>query len=92
MAFHGWNYITEFLGAFLLVMAILLSQNNPLVVGGTLSGIVYFSKRTSGGDVNPSVSLMKFLGGQLNGRDFVAYVSSQIAGAITCLYMFKMFT
>lgn len=91
MAFRGWNYITEFLGTFLLVLVVLLSNSNPLVVGGTLSAILYFSRGRSGGDVNPAISMVKFLGGNLDGRDFVAYTASQIGGAITCLYIFKMF-
>jgi hypothetical protein len=34
---------------------------------------------------------VNYLGGKLAWRDFLAYLASQIGGAVTCLYVFKMF-
>lgn len=94
MKFEGWKYISEFLGTFLLIGTILVSQNNPFGVGAVVAMIVWFGKRGGGNgpDINPAASLMRFFAGRLPVHDFVGYVASQIAGAISCLYAFKMFT
>lgn len=86
-----WKFVVEFLGTFVLVLSILYSNTNPLVVGGTLGGIAWLGRDKSGAHVNPAVSLAQFLGGKLSGNELAGYVASQIAGAITCLYMFKVF-
>jgi aquaporin Z len=88
---RAWNYVSEFLGTFLLVLSILVSNGNPIAIGGALGLVVYFSKGMSGGNVNPAVSLVNYLGGKLAWRDFLAYLASQVGGAVTCLYVFKMF-
>ncbi len=85
-----WKFATEFLGTFLLVLAILLSTN-PLVIGGVFAGVFWLAKDRSGGHINPAVTLVKLLGGKLSMNELAGYVASQIAGAITCLYMFKVF-
>jgi aquaporin Z len=86
-----WKFVTEFLGTFLLVLAILFSNTSPLVVGGTVTGIVWLARDKSGAHINPAVSLIQFLGGKLPGNEFAGYVAAQIAGAVACLYMFKVF-
>jgi glycerol uptake facilitator-like aquaporin len=86
-----WKFITEFLGTFLLVLAIIRSNTDPLIVGGTVAGVVWLGKDRSGAHINPAVSLIQYLGGKLSGNELAGYVASQIAGAITCLYMFKVF-
>lgn len=85
------NFVLEFLGTFLLVLTILLSNNRPIVVGLAVAAIVWFGKDSSGAHINPAVSLMRFLGGKLSLNEFIGYVSSQVAGAVTSLYMFKVF-
>lgn len=86
-----WKFGLEFLGTFLLVLTLLLSNNSPLAVGAAVAAIIWFAKDMSGAQINPAVSLVRFLGGKLSLREFIGYVSSQIAGAVTSLYMFKVF-
>jgi glycerol uptake facilitator-like aquaporin len=86
-----WKFITEFLGTFMLVLVLIYSNNSPLAVGGTVAGIIWLGKDRSGAHINPAVSLVRYLGGKLSMNELAGYVASQIAGAIACLYMFKVF-
>lgn len=85
------KFVFEFLGTFLLVLTLLLSNNSPLAVGAVVAAIIWFGKDKSGAQINPAVSLMRFLGGKLSLNELVGYVASQVAGAVTSLYMFKVF-
>jgi glycerol uptake facilitator-like aquaporin len=84
-------FFAEFLGTFLLVLSILVSNNNPLFVGGAVALIVWFASSISGAHINPAVSLMRFLGGKLESMKLAGFVAAQIAGAVACLYVFKIF-
>ncbi len=83
--------VVEFIGTFLLVLAIVMSNSNPIVVGLMVAFVMWFGVGKSGAHINPAVSLVKFLGGKLTSRDLAGYVVSQCAGAITSLYVIKMF-
>lgn len=85
------KFVFEFLGTFLLVLTLLLSNNSPIAVGGVVAAIIWFGRDRSGAQINPAVSLARFLGGRLSLREFVGYVASQVAGAVASLYMFKVF-
>lgn len=84
-------FLTEFLGTFLLILALLISNNNPLMVGAAVGTIIWFGAGSSGAHINPAISLVRFLGGKLSSMDLAGYVASQFAGAVACLYVFKVF-
>ncbi len=72
----------EFAGTFVLVLVI-LGVGYSLAVGATLAGIVYFLSTTSGGHVNPAVSLAMWLRGAIDTEKFISYIVAQCAGAAT---------
>ncbi len=84
------SFFAEFLGTFLLVLATIMTTN-PLAVGGTLAFIMFFGMSISGAHVNPAISLIKYLGGKLNSKQLTGYVASQLAGAVSALYIIKFF-
>jgi len=81
--------LSEFLGTFLLVLSVLASGGNALFVGLTLSLVIFFTAKTSGGHVNPAVSLVLFLKNKLSLEEFGSEVVAQLLGGTVCLYMFK---
>lgn len=85
------QYLAEFLGTLLLMMSILASGGNAFVVGIALTIGLFFTSRTSGGHLNPAVSLAMYMKGTLTGANAGAYIVSQALGAVTALYVFKMF-
>jgi aquaporin Z len=82
------NYITEFIGTFFLVLTVGLTVIGavpmaPLAIGASLMIMVYMGGHVSGGHYNPAVSLAVLLRGKMTSAgEFVAYVVSQLAGAI----------
>jgi aquaporin Z len=84
------NLIAEFLGTLLFVLSILASGGNPLFIGLTLAVIIFFAAKTSGGHVNPAVSLAMYLRKRLSMNDLVGYIAAQLLGAATSVYLFKV--
>jgi aquaporin Z len=82
------KYLTEFIGTFFLVLTVGLTVIGavpmaPLAIGASLMIMVYMGGHVSGGHYNPAVSLAVLLRGKLASTgEFVAYVVSQLAGAI----------
>jgi aquaporin Z len=82
------KYVTEFIGTFFLVLTVGLTVIGavpmaPLAIGASLMIMVYMGGHVSGGHYNPAVSLAVLLRGKLASTgEFVAYVVSQLAGAI----------
>ena len=82
--------IGEFLGTFLILMSILV-VGNPLVIGGVLALVIWLLSKTSGGHVNPAVSLAFYLKGSLSNMEYIGYMGAQFAAAIAALYTYKAF-
>jgi aquaporin Z len=80
------KYLTEFIGAFFLVLTIGLtvtaqSPFAPLAIGSALMIMVYMGGHISGGHYNPAVSLAVLMRGKMDGKDFIPYVVAQVVGA-----------
>ena len=82
--------IGEFLGTFLFILSILLTGNS-ILIGLSLTLIIYILSTISGGHVNPAVSLAFFLKGDLTPLMFFSYVVVQLLGATASLYTFNAF-
>ena len=87
------NYLplaVEFLGALLLVLSILIS-NNSLVIGATLAIIIYLVGDISGAHVNQAVSLDMYMKGSLTLNEFASYVGMQMLGGASSAYLYSLF-
>lgn len=85
------NYLAllaEFLGTFLLLISI-LATGNALVIGLTLSLIIFLIGGLSGAHVNPAVSLAMLLNGSLSVPELAAYAAVQLAGGAAAVYVFR---
>jgi len=83
--------LAEFLGSFLLALAVLASGGNPLIVGGALALIIFLVGKISGGHVNPAVTAAIYAKGGLTATETLLYMGSQIAGGFASLYTYKVF-
>jgi aquaporin Z len=83
------SYFGEFFGAFLFILSIFLSNGNPFVIGGVLAVIIYFIAGTSGGHVNPAVSLAMYLNGVIKAGDLYTYMIAQLLGGAAAFYTYK---
>jgi aquaporin Z len=81
------SYLTEFIGAFFLVLTVCLtvptgSPFAPIAIGCVLMVMVYMGGHISGGHYNPAVSLAACLRGALPSSRMAGYMMVQLAGAV----------
>lgn len=85
------QYLAEFLGTLLLLLGILASGGNAVVVGITLAIAIFFTGKTSGGHINPAVSVAMYMKGALSFNDLIGYIVAQTLGAVSSLFLFRTF-
>jgi len=83
------KYLTEFIGAFFLVLTIgctVLSREAgvipPLAIGAALMVMVYAGGHISGAHYNPAVTVAVYLRGKLPMADVGPYIAAQVIGAV----------
>jgi aquaporin Z len=82
--------ISEFAGTFLLLLSI-LATGNAYIIGATLAVVILLIGATSGGHVNPAVSLTMYMKGALSLQELLTYVAVQSLGGISALYAYRTF-
>lgn len=80
--------LSEFIGTFILVLAILLSGKPLFIAAGFLVAIAMIGP-LSGGHINPAVSFVMAIKGDLPWSSLAHYVVAQIAGALLALAVFR---
>ena len=90
-------YLTEFIGAFFLVLTIGLTSVSgldvaPLAIGSALMVMVYMGGHISGAHYNPAVSLACCIRGALPWSQLAPYVLSQVLGAIAAGFVVYLIT
>ncbi len=75
------KYITEFIGAFFLVLVIGMT-GEPLAIGAALMVMIYAGGHISGAHYNPAVTLAVLMRGRIKTGEALTYMGSQIAGAL----------
>jgi len=85
-----YNYLAEFLGTLFFVYVI-LATGNPLAIGITLALVILLLTKSSGGHVNPAVSIVMASVGKLNMNDLLPYIIAQILGGLTAVQIYKRF-
>lgn len=83
--------LSEFLGTFLLTLAIIASGGNPWVSGGALALVILLVGAMSGAYVNPAVSLAMYLKGALSSQELASYIVVQLLGGASSLYAYNAF-
>ncbi len=84
------SYLAEYLGAFFFILMILASAGHPLIVGATLAITIFLIATTSGGHINPAVSLAMYLNGSLTPINLLTYVFVQLLGGFSAYYAYSM--
>jgi glycerol uptake facilitator-like aquaporin len=84
------KYLVEFFGTLFFLFVILNSSRvssnlQPLLIGLSLAIAIMVGGKISGGNYNPAVSIMMYLGNKLNQDDVIPYILSQIMGGIVAL-------
>ena len=85
-----YNYIVEFIGTIFFVYVI-LATGNPLAIGAALALVILLAKNTSGGHMNPAVSLAMASSGALPSTELFPYMIAQFMGALVAYQIYMRF-
>ena len=75
----------EYLGTFLLTLA-MLTSTNPIVIAFVYGIILFLIIPVSGGLVNPAISIVQYLNGKLGYREAIIYIVVQVLAAISSYF------
>lgn len=82
------EYIAETIGSFIFFTIILTREDATMIAVGLLIGILIASI-ASQGHLNPAVTTMAYIKGNMDGEKAVAYIISQMIGAILAIQWAK---
>jgi glycerol uptake facilitator-like aquaporin len=82
-------FLSEFIGTFILVLAI-LAAGNPLFIAAAFLAAITIASVFSGGHLNPVVSLVMVMNGTIKSGQLATYIPAQVAGALTAYCAFKL--
>jgi aquaporin Z len=85
-----YNYLVEFIGTLFFVYVI-LATGNPLAIGVALALIMIVASKSSGGHINPAVSIAMASAGKLSIKELLPYIIAQVLGGLTALQIYKRF-
>ncbi len=83
------QFLAEFLGTFILVLAILSSGGQALTIGLALALAIYLIGSVSGGHLNPAVSLTMLANKSINTNTAIYYIIAQIVGGLVAYVFYK---
>jgi len=83
--------VAEFVGTFVLTVALLNSAGNVIIAGVTVMVLVMALSRLSGGHVNPAVTIAMWATRQISGIKAAGFVVAQILGAMLALVIVTQF-
>jgi glycerol uptake facilitator-like aquaporin len=90
ISYRMYNYLVEFIGTLFFVYVI-LATGNPLAIGVSLALIIIVASKSSGGHVNPAVSIAMASAGKLNINELLPYIIAQVLGGLTALQIYKRY-
>jgi glycerol uptake facilitator-like aquaporin len=82
------QYLSEFIGTLIFVLAIVLTSS-PLLVAGTFLAVILLIGPFSGGHINPAVTLAMLFKGDMTLATATPYIVAQVAGALAAIQVAK---
>ena len=81
-------YLSEFVGTFIFVLAIVMFSQ-PFLIAATFLAVILITGPYSGGHVNPAVTLAMLFKGDINFATAAPYILAQVAGALLAIQASK---
>jgi glycerol uptake facilitator-like aquaporin len=86
-----YKYFAEFLGV-LFVVYVTLSTGNILAIAAAYALALILTIVTSGGYLNPAITIVMAAAGKLETSDILSYSLAQVLGGLVALELFKRFS
>lgn len=83
--------IAEFIGTFLLAVAVITQQGNPIIIMFAVAGIVLLIGTMSGSHINPAVTIGAWITRKIKLNRAVGYIVAQFLGALSALGLLTAF-
>lgn len=83
--------VAEFIGTFLLAVAFITGQGQPIIILFAIAGIVLLVGTLSGAHINPAVTIASWLSRRISGLRALGYVAAQFLGALAALGLLNAF-
>jgi aquaporin Z len=81
--------LAEFIGTFILLIAILLT-GYPLYIAAAFLAAITIAGAVSGGHINPVVSVVMYLKGDLAPAKLPLYIVAQLCGALAAYGVYRI--
>ena len=81
-------YLAEFIGTFILVLAIVMTAQ-PLMIAGAFLAAILLVGPFSGGHINLAVTLAMLFKGDMSFATAAPYIIAQVAGALAAIQAAK---
>ena len=82
------TYLSEALGSFVFFM-IILATGDPIMIAVALLIGILIASVASQAHLNPAVTLMKFMTGDVKQEEALMYVGAQLVGAFAAVQWFN---
>ena len=83
-------YLAEAVGSFVF-FSIVLSKPDPIMISVALLVGILISSIASQSHLNPAITVMKLIQGNVNSAEAGGYILSQLAGALLAVQWFRMY-
>lgn len=83
-----YKYLVEYLGVFVIVMANILTEADPVIIGLTYFAVLTMSQTITNGYFNPFVPIATYILGRGDQQDVLYNLLSQIAGGLTAILFY----
>lgn len=83
------QFIAEFLGTFFFLGVVLAAAGEALPVAIALGAAIFLTAKISGGHLNPAISTMFFVRGDLDASTFIGYITAQVLGGLAALFFYN---
>lgn len=83
--------VAEFIGTFLLAVAFIAGQGQPIIVLFAIAGVVLLVGALSGAHINPAVSIGAWVTRRISGLRALGYIVAQVLGALAAFGLLNAF-
>jgi len=85
------SVLAEFFGTLAFVLSIFFSGGSPIIIGVALVIVLYLSGKSNPGHVNPAISVAMYVKGDISFEEMVHYITAQMLGGISSVYIYRLF-
>jgi len=74
--------LSEYLGTFLLVFVVMITTN-PLIIGLTVTIILFLVNKYGSGFINPALTYSMYLQSKISLKEFLSFLAIQIVATLS---------